>query len=385
MNTLLQLFVLLHTFPTTFDWTFADSPQDAAIYNNLMDGLVELDARGAVHLRVAESIKTNRDSSEYRFTLRKDARWSDGQGVEAQHFIDAWIRLLGPQSASPYLSHAFEIQGAKEFHQSRAEAAMTLGLEAKGQHQLVVKLARGVPHWEKNLALFAFFPIRKDLMTRHGADWNRPGVLVTNGPFVLKSIQPGKEIVFSRNPHALKSSGNVAQVVWRGEKPLDIVWKIGRGTNPYRIGMSTNKFPLNNPDFREALTHALEGGAPQVSAASVASAKKALNKSGVAITPQFQLDLSVQAVEPDFGLATRVAQNIKTVMGAHVRVRTDPAEADLYFDPKNTEGSDLKMVTLTRIKQDPQTQISARTLGYRKDQNGIPILRDVRLGRGRSL
>jgi hypothetical protein len=116
----------------------------------------------------------------------------------------------------------------------------------------------------------------------------------------------------------------------------------------------------------------------------VAKAKTALNKSGIAITPQFQLDLSVQANEPDFGFATRLAQNIKIAIDADVRVRTDTAEADLYFDPKSPELSDLKMITLDRIKRVLHTQISGRTLGYRKDQNGIPILRDVRLEKERS-
>ena len=39
------------------------------------------------------------------FTLRPEARWSNGEPVTAQDFVYSWQRLADPKTASPYASY----------------------------------------------------------------------------------------------------------------------------------------------------------------------------------------------------------------------------------------------------------------------------------------
>ena len=42
------------------------------------------------------------NNTTYTFTLRPDARWSNGDPVTAYDFVYAWQRAVDPATASPY-------------------------------------------------------------------------------------------------------------------------------------------------------------------------------------------------------------------------------------------------------------------------------------------
>ena len=65
------------------------------------------------------------DRKLYTFYFHPNARWSDGQPVTAQHFVDAWQRVLTPESGSEYAFFLYEIAGAealyKGLHHDKAD------------------------------------------------------------------------------------------------------------------------------------------------------------------------------------------------------------------------------------------------------------------------
>jgi len=69
------------------------------------------------------------DGRTYLFTLRPDAKWSNGDPVTAQDFIYGWRRAIEPGSAGEYSFLITDtIQGAKSYFDWRNEAVQVLSL-----------------------------------------------------------------------------------------------------------------------------------------------------------------------------------------------------------------------------------------------------------------
>ena len=70
---------------------------------------------------VAENWTIDQNGRRLVFTLRQDARWSNGAPVTAHDFIWSWMRLLVPDTAADYSNLFFSIRGAKAFWDSRVD------------------------------------------------------------------------------------------------------------------------------------------------------------------------------------------------------------------------------------------------------------------------
>lgn len=88
--------------PDTLDPTKSELQPAARIIYDLFEGLYTLDAKGQGRRAVAESESVSADGRVYTFTLRADAKWSDGTPVTAADFVYSWRRLADPKHASPY-------------------------------------------------------------------------------------------------------------------------------------------------------------------------------------------------------------------------------------------------------------------------------------------
>jgi oligopeptide transport system substrate-binding protein len=69
---------------------------------NLFETLVVRDPTGNVAPGTAESWSVSEDGTIYRFTLRSDARWSNGDPVTAGDFVFSFRRLEDPKSNSTF-------------------------------------------------------------------------------------------------------------------------------------------------------------------------------------------------------------------------------------------------------------------------------------------
>ena len=89
---------------------------EAQILTGLCEGLfsynpVTLEPQFAI----ASDYKISRDKKRWTFTIRNDAKFSDGTPITAKNIKDSWLALLSEPNA-PYASLFYIINGAKEFH-----------------------------------------------------------------------------------------------------------------------------------------------------------------------------------------------------------------------------------------------------------------------------
>ncbi|MEW6057029.1 MAG: peptide ABC transporter substrate-binding protein [Bdellovibrionota bacterium] len=183
----------------TLDWGYGEI--NGTIVQQLMEGLTLSDKDGKPVPAIAKKWRFMPGKQpSFIFHLDPKSAWSDGAPVCAQHFIDAWKRVLDPGFASPYAHYLFDVKNAKAFHSGKERDASTLGLEALGCHTLKVLLEKPASYFAAITSHWVLFPIRKDLIENAPREWTRPGKLVVNGPYLLSEWAPDQHYVLKRNP-----------------------------------------------------------------------------------------------------------------------------------------------------------------------------------------
>ena len=110
-----------NTEPQSFDPHIATSVSDFKIINSVMEGLLRGDSRddAVFHPAVAESWTHNPEADRWRFSLRKDAVWSDGAPLTAHDFVYAYHRLLHPEFGGRYADMLYPLKNAEAYNRNR--------------------------------------------------------------------------------------------------------------------------------------------------------------------------------------------------------------------------------------------------------------------------
>lgn len=186
--------------PPTLDWNLAMDNVSREVINALQDGLLEQSEEAKVQPALAESWSVDKTGTVYEFIIRENAKWSDGQPVLAQHFVDSWERLLNPTTASEYAYFLFDVKGAEAYQSGQTKDFSTVGVKAVSDRKLVVELRHAASYWINIPTFWVTNPIRKDLIAKHGDKWTMPGNLVTSGAYSLKEWQRESRILLEKNP-----------------------------------------------------------------------------------------------------------------------------------------------------------------------------------------
>jgi len=190
---------LLDEFPT-LDPQMTEEVEGSAVERQLFEGLVNEDAAGKLIPGTATSWEVSADKTVYTFHLRPEAKWSNGDPVTAGDFVYAWRRLADPKTASPYgwFIEMSKIANAGKIVAGEA-APDTLGVVATDDHTLTVTLSQPVPYFTAMLINAAFYPDPQATVEKFGAEWTRPGNMVTNGAYTLAEHVPNEYFTLKKS------------------------------------------------------------------------------------------------------------------------------------------------------------------------------------------
>jgi oligopeptide transport system substrate-binding protein len=177
--------------PETLDPHRARGVSAANILRDLYEGLTTEAPDGAIVPGMAETWDVSADGRVYTFTLRAEARWSDGAPLVAADFARSLRRVLDPATGSPVSQILAPIEGAEDVIAGRAPAA-GLGIEAPDPRTLIVRLAAPTPYFPAVLAHPAAFPVRADAANAQ---------VVGNGAYRLAEWVPQSHLTLVRNAH----------------------------------------------------------------------------------------------------------------------------------------------------------------------------------------
>ncbi|WP_192457060.1 peptide ABC transporter substrate-binding protein [Musicola keenii] len=172
--------------PASLDPVKAVGLPEIQVIRDLFEGLVNQDEHGNPIPGVAERWQTS-DNRTFIFTLRNNARWSNGDPVTARDFVYSWQRLVAPENTSPFawFARLAGIVNADEILSGKLPADR-LGVVALDDHTLKVQLVRPIPYFVNLAANFSLFPVHQATVEKFGKDWTKPGNLVGNGAFQLQ-------------------------------------------------------------------------------------------------------------------------------------------------------------------------------------------------------
>lgn len=154
---------------------------------NTQEGLYRLDKKQNPKLALAKSVKVSNDGKTYDFTLRSDAKWSNGDPVTANDFVYAYRRTVDPSTKASMAFYFYQIENAEAINKGQKEPS-ELGVKAISKDHLQINLTRPVSYFKRLLAFPLFFPQNEKIVKKYGNSYGTQAkYTVSNGPYILKN------------------------------------------------------------------------------------------------------------------------------------------------------------------------------------------------------
>ena len=154
--------------------------------NNTMEGFYRLGKNSKIEPGIATKTTVSKDGKTWIFTLRKNAKWSNGDPVTAKDFVYSWRRTVNPKTNSQY-SYLFSgIKNADAIIAGK-KSANTLGIQAEGNYKVKVTLDRRIPYFKLLMGFPLFAPENEKAVKKFGKKYGTASkYMVYDGPFVQK-------------------------------------------------------------------------------------------------------------------------------------------------------------------------------------------------------
>lgn len=193
--------------PATLDPHLADAYTDSRLIAALFEGLTVIDEQTSrAAPAAAERWEQSPDGRAWTFHLRADLRWSNGEPLTADDFVQSWRRCLSPELASPYAYFFFAVKNAEEFNNHAVTDPAAVGFAAPDPRTVVITLKQPAPYLPLLVANASWYPVNPRVLAKLGGlnrrntPWLTPENFVGNGPFVLQEWTSNARVVVARNP-----------------------------------------------------------------------------------------------------------------------------------------------------------------------------------------
>ncbi|WP_026379296.1 peptide ABC transporter substrate-binding protein [Afifella pfennigii] len=184
--------------PETLDQHKTSTVSEANILRDLYEGLVVQDPAAEVVPGVATDWQVSDDGRLWTFSLREDARWSNGDAVKAEDFVYSLRRILTPETGAKYATILYPIKNAEAVHAGDM-APEELGVAAPDSQTLQITLENRTSYFLELLTHQTALPVHPASVEAHGTDFVRPENMVTNGAYTLAEFTPNDKIVLSKS------------------------------------------------------------------------------------------------------------------------------------------------------------------------------------------
>ncbi len=251
---------------------------EAQIYSGLYEGLVGYDPFSLDPIpATASRWEISQDGRRYRFFIRPEARYSNGDPVVAADFREAWLLLLDPDTNAAYASLLDVIAGARAYRTGESTDPQSVGVIAVSERVLEVRLEQRATHFLRILCHHSFVAVHPSV--RGSGEWGDPLSIPMNGPYTVASAGEDAlglkanpyywdqrrerydeiSITFEADAQAVTRAFNNGEIDWvRGASDLqsvartdDIVINPLYATTYYQL--SATRPPFDDPRVRRAV------------------------------------------------------------------------------------------------------------------------------------
>lgn len=185
--------------PSTMDAGIATDSTSMDMINLTFEGLTSVDRQGQMINAIAESYTHTPDFTHFTFTIRKDAKWSNGDPVTAHDFEYAIKRNLDPKTASGYAYQLFYIKGGEDFYTGKGKQE-DVGVKAKDDYTLDFTLRSPTPFFRELTSFTTYYPLHKKTIESNPQWATEAKSIVGNGPFIMDTWEHKSKLAFSKSP-----------------------------------------------------------------------------------------------------------------------------------------------------------------------------------------
>jgi ABC-type transport system substrate-binding protein/class 3 adenylate cyclase len=170
----------------------AQQGSDSELIDLLFRGLVRLGRDLNVVPDVADTFEVSADGQAYRFRIRTDSRWSDGEPVTAHDFVATWETVRYERTPYSFLLDELEAAAADD---------RTLDVRLREPRNYLLYVLAGTH----------LFPWPRHKLQELGDNWRQPQNIVGNGPFTIAEVDD-EHLILVVNPFWTGPRGNVGEI-----------------------------------------------------------------------------------------------------------------------------------------------------------------------------
>ncbi len=177
-----------------------ESVSASDVVRDLYEGLLRDGPDGRPEPGVATRWEVLDEGLRYRFHLRADARWSNGDPVTAADFVAGLRRSVDPATGSNYSQMLSPLRNADAVI-AGAKPPEALGAIAVDEHTLDIVLRAPTPYLLGLLTHSSASPVHRPTVAAWGKDFARAGRMVSNGAYRLHDWVLQSHIELERNAY----------------------------------------------------------------------------------------------------------------------------------------------------------------------------------------
>ncbi len=114
-----ELRVNIKTEPFSLNPGLANDSTSSNVLLQTFEGLTRIGKDGKPENAMAKDVKVSDDQTKYTFTIRDDAKWSNGDPVTAKDFEYAWKWALDPKNESQYAYQLYYVKNAQAANEGK--------------------------------------------------------------------------------------------------------------------------------------------------------------------------------------------------------------------------------------------------------------------------
>ncbi|MBF0118373.1 MAG: ABC transporter substrate-binding protein [Desulfobacterales bacterium] len=171
------------------------------VIEQLFLGLTDFDPNNYNAMPALATTWTVKDNGKvYRFNLRKDAVWTNGDPVTAHDIVWAIQRNIKPETKSPNVSMLYILKNAKHINRGEIKDVSSIGVKAIDDFTVEFTLENPAAYFPSISGIPIFRPLPRKTIEKYGDKWTMPENIVTNGSYKLALWKGNMVFVLRKNP-----------------------------------------------------------------------------------------------------------------------------------------------------------------------------------------
>ncbi|BBB92656.1 MAG TPA: peptide ABC transporter substrate-binding protein [Methylomusa anaerophila] len=184
--------------PETLDPRKSTGTPESTVESQIFEGLAALDSKEIPVPAAAERWEISPDGLKYKFYIRQNAKWSNGDPVTAHDFEYAWKETLRPEFASKYAIQLYYLKNGEAYNTGKATADQ-VGVKALDDKTLEVTLEAPTPYFLSLTTFHTYYPVNKKIVSANEKWASDVNTLIGNGPFKIANWTHNSKIELVKN------------------------------------------------------------------------------------------------------------------------------------------------------------------------------------------